>query len=190
MRTFLLLLLLATITPVMAQDQHTYGPVLDDTYESWYEQSGSSTPQAWGQFREIGYFLDNNNWMNARCVSFYHWAYSNLPTEATVTSVRIRFRAYGMAPNNFQFALNNINHNSGDNNFDYYDAFTPSDQLYTESIAPSSDGYAYFDMTFTSGPVVTAVNSAVQSGQNFLAIGIQVVGSSIPDAVDEIDDYS
>ena len=95
-----------------------------------------------------------------------------------------------MAPNNFQFALNNINHNSGDNNFDYYDAFTPSDQLYTESIAPSSDGYAYFDMTFTSGPVVTAVNSAVQSGQNFLAIGIQVVGSSIPDAVDEIDDYS
>ena len=187
----ILLLVFALAVSAFAQGNYSYpssGFIKENNFGDWEEGQGMTDVG-----HQVGLIPYAGNLIESRNIDNWTWAYTDIPTSASVTSVRIRFRTENQFSYNtlFQFTLNNINHVWGDNNFDYYNAFTSTNQLYSGSITTGSDGYAYFDVTFPSGSALcNAVNSAVQSGQYFFTLGIKITGSYEPDGVWYVSDYS
>lgn len=155
-KLFFLLFVISLST--FAQNNHSYptsGFVKENNFSDWIQYTstaygGDGGPGYWDTGHKVGrwYASDLGKWDETRNIDSWTWTNDDIPTFATVTSVRIRFRAQNLDYNQFQFTLNNINHVWGDSNFNYYNAFTAANQVDNISITEGSDGYAYFDKTY------------------------------------------
>lgn len=164
---------------VNAQEEHSY-PMRESIFQNWIKRDGQSA-YSWGNdYHKVGALLQTY-WYEIRNFNSWQWTYNDIPTEATVTSVTLKFRVRkGNYNDTFTFSLHNIPYLLNTPNIDFYNE-SNSNQIYISSaLTPDANKYVYFNMTFTpQSPVGNgqevweAINSAVQSGQNFVTLGIR-----------------
>ena len=164
---------------VNAQEEHIYSS-RENIFQNWIKQDGQSA-YSWGNdYHKVG-ALYQTNWYEIRNFNSWQWTYNDIPTEATVTSVTVKFRVRkGNYNDTFTFSLHNIPYLLNTPNIDFYNE-SNSNQIYLSSVlVPDANKYVYFNMTFTPQSPVgngrevwNAINSAVQSGQNYITLGIR-----------------
>ena len=171
---------------ISAQETHTYGPVKENKFTTWIKEV-SSQPRGWAEDHKCG------AWSSAevRNINYWTWTYNDIPTEATVTEVTIKFRAEKDSPyQDFHVSFHNIQYPYG-SNVNFYNECKNSNKIYEANI-PDDDGFVLFDKTFTQNDgsgVVAALNSAVKSGNYFFTLGIKALGDMLSPAW-EFRDYN
>lgn len=177
-----------------AQDQHTYGPVKENGFSDWIEYTSNGSSGDWDNGHKVGiwYASDIGKWDETRNIDSWQWTYNDIPTIATVTSVRIRFRAIfsNYTAQGFEFSLHKL---KGSDSVNLYNAFNSSNQVFktTTAIPQQQNGYIYFDSTFYAGTALCdSINNSVKSGLYYFILGIKIEGNSIPDGWWQIMDYS
>ncbi len=164
---------------VNAQEEHPYSS-RESIFQNWIKRDGQSA-YSWGnETHKVG-ALVQTYWYEIRNFNSWQWTYSDIPLEATVTSVTVKFRVRkGNYNDTFTFSLHNIPYLLNTPSIDFYNE-SNSNQIYLSSaLTPDANKYVYFNQTFTSQSSVEngwgvwdAINSAVQSGQNFVTLGIR-----------------
>ncbi len=173
-KNFLLIWMVFPMTIILAQEQHTMGPFKDWYCVSW---AYDGTDYAQYSYDHLVGLSDTYLFYIYRDVNFWKWTYNDIPTQATVQSVAINFRAYRSTNDmNFRFSLHNFPVNFDSQNVNYYNLFTTGNKLLDTTIAQNTQGYAYFNNTFTSGSIVSAIQTAIQSGNYYLTLGIMQEG--------------
>ena len=171
---------------ISAQETHTYGPVKENKFTTWIKEV-SSQPRGWAEDHKCG------AWSSSilRNINYWTWTYNDIPTEATVTEVTIKFRAEKYSPyQDFHVSFHNIQYPYG-SNVNFYNECKNSNKIYEANI-PDDDGFVLFDKTFTQNDgsgVVAALNSAVKSGNYFFTLGIKALGDMLSPAW-EFRDYN
>jgi hypothetical protein len=152
-----------------AQESHQYGPVKENYFKTWIRE-GNSSPR----FYITDHYVGGNGVGNeVRSINFWEWTYGNIPTEGTVTSVVIKFKVSFMYTDDFHFTLHNIGYKYGTSGVTFFNECTANNQIYDTTLDMSTH-YSYFTRTFSSGPVLTALNNAIQSGNYFFTLGIKL----------------
>ena len=172
-----------------AQEQHTYGPVKENYFRQWTKYSGQAASDLGSNsYHSIG--TDNYNGIyETRCINFWQWTYDNIPTQATVTKVTIKFRVhYSYLNEDLLFSMHNIGYPFGASGVNFYEQLTPGNKILEQTVA-MPNYYAYYNTDFTSGPVFDAVQSAVQSGNYYLTLGMKRASASMPVPSYQIDAY-
>ncbi len=159
----LFLTFLFLLPTLNAQEQHHYGPVKENNFITVFRDNGSTGGHLVGKTAG-GFPIRNFN--------FWTWDYNDIPTEAELTNVNIKFKAYRNTTEAFNFGLYAIPIDwewpqtwfSLLNNDDYL--------VYNGSIT-LVNGIAIVDVTFIEGPFFNSVRDAIQSGENYLTFGIK-----------------
>ncbi|HTR81404.1 MAG TPA: hypothetical protein VMM58_07215, partial [Bacteroidota bacterium] len=165
---------------LQAQEAHVYGPVMDTNYNAW-RQTGTQTPVNLGTSygHDVGMEI-SENW-EFRTISYWAWNYSDIPVQATVTSVRIKFRAHNPDGDNFEFSFHNISHMYNESGVNFFNQCVSTNQIDDVTLTADQNKYYYFDKTYTRGdPLFTAVSDAITSGNYYFTLGIKEIGSSMP----------
>ena len=159
----LFLTFLFLLPTLNAQEQHHYGPVKENNFITVFRDNGSTAGHLVGKTAG-GFPIRNFN--------FWTWDYNDIPTEAELTNVNIKFKAYRNTTEAFNFGLYAVPIEwewpqtwfSLLNNDDYL--------VYNGSIT-LVNGIAIVDVTFIEGPFFNSVRDAIQSGENYLTFGIK-----------------
>ena len=160
----------------LCQELHTYGPVKENNFTSQYIFEGNVNGF---EHHYVGVNAGSQGVVVYRNFNFWEWTSDNIPTQATLQSVNIKFRAHRYGTENFEFSIHNLNtpYNS---QTDYYNMINGSSNIiYQTSLTPIND-YVFFNQTFTSGDFFNAVATSITSGNYFFSLGIRLNPESSP----------
>jgi hypothetical protein len=168
---------------ILGQEHHTFGPTKDGSFSEWYDPNGQGhiyypSVHNVGIWTTAGYEL--------RTISTWQWSYSDIPTEATVTGVKIRFAAVWRSeyPSNpvFGFSMRKINHINGESGPDFFALCNDPDTIFATPdagiqpvVGDYGIKYAYFSQWFYPGSrVCDSISNAVRGGGNYLTLGLKI----------------
>jgi hypothetical protein len=159
-----------------AQESHTYGPVREDVFATWL-YNGSDDPYSWVDVHYCGHYFGDE----VRVINKWTWDNSDIPIEAVVTEVNIKFKAKKTShPQDLNISFHNIEQESGVN---FYNECKTENEIYkTATPLTHTDGIVNFNKTFLPNDntgVVEAINNAVQSGNYFFILGIKALGTML-----------
>lgn len=174
-----LAIILITITPILLKGQHTFSSK-ETLFTNWIKRDGQAS-YAWGNNTHRVGALYQTYWYEIRNFACWQWTYDEIPTEATVTSVTLKFRAYkGNYQDNFTFSLHNIPYILNSPNIDFFNESNYNQIYLSPTLTPDANHNVFINQTFTAQTPVgqgwevwNAVNNAVKSGNYFLTLGIR-----------------
>ena len=176
-----ILAVLCIFLPVLiqAQEAHVYDTVKATNFDTWI-QVNYGNPQDYGTSlgNQIGIGLPGPE--EFRTINDWEWAYNDIPTQATVTSVEIKFKASDGRSDNFNFTLHSIGYKLGTTGVNFFNQCNAGDQVDSVSLTVQQYNYNYFDKIYTTGPLRDSVQAAVTSGRYYFTLGIKSTGSDIP----------
>jgi hypothetical protein len=185
---FIILVIILYSSNIIAQETHTYGPVKENNFSTWIKE-GSSTPRFWFTGHACGFV--NPEW--SRNINYWTWDYEDIPTEATVTEVKVRFKAYKNSGfQDLKLSLHNIPQPYSAEGINFFDECKTENIIY-EIDEVHTNGVVLFEHTFTQNDgsdVVAIVNSAVQSGNYYFTLGLKAIGATILSPDWEFRDYN
>ncbi|MCZ7615316.1 MAG: hypothetical protein M5T52_17680 [Ignavibacteriaceae bacterium] len=89
----------------MAQGPYSYGPVFEDLFTTQWKIDGQVHGWGW-------HYVGVNNGPPSvfyRNTNFWEWSNNDIPTDAQLSSVRLRFKAARSGTEHFKFAIHNLN---------------------------------------------------------------------------------
>lgn len=161
-----------------AQEQHIYGPAKENYFETWLKEN-SDTPYkiTWDEVHEVGFtFITGGGTGELRNINYWTWQYSDIPTEATVTSVTVRFRTQYSYDEDFIFSLHDIPYPHNASGINFYNECNVDTKIHEQTLTRQAGGWYYFNETFTSGDLFDAIQDAVTSGNYYFTLGIKFSG--------------
>ena len=174
---------------VNAQEQHTYSSKEVVYYNYIKKTYSNDVAYRWGEFdgHRCGNNSDGSYNYNIRNFDFWEWNYSNIPIQASVSSVTLRFRVYKNLNHNFSFKLYNIPYSRSNSDINFYNECINERTIFSSPVySPDGNNIIYYNQTFTAlspigqgWEIWNAVNNAVQSGVYFFTVGIQENDPSI-----------
>lgn len=156
----LLLLTILSLLPVVnAQEQHTYGPIKENYFQTVFRDNHPTGDHKVGV--SSGFEIRNFN--------FWTWERTDFPLQAELTSINIRFKAYRFTNDKFDFGLYAVPIEwvfpqqwfSFLNNDDYL--------VYKGSLTPTNN-IVSFDSTFSNGDLFNAINNAIHSNDYYFTL--------------------
>ena len=149
-----ILSLLCVLLPILlqAQEAHIYDTVKATQFDGWIQiNSGQPTDYGATYGNRVGYY---NGW-EWRLMNEWKWTYSNIPTQATVTSVEIRFKTNDAGYKDaFTFTLHVIPDTLKSPGINFFNQCNSTTQVDDDTITCHTDGYNYFDKVYTSGALL------------------------------------
>ncbi len=181
----LLFILLFFFPVTLAQQTHIFSSK-ENIFSNWIKRSGETAYQ-WGSTHHRVGALVQNYVYEIRNFNCWQWSYNQIPTEASVTSVTIKFRARkGNYPDNFKFSLHTIPYVLNTPGINFFDQCNYNQIYLSSNLIPDANNYVYFNQTFTEQTpmgqgweVWNAIKNAVQSGNYFLTLGIRERDNSV-----------
>lgn len=144
----LFLTFLFLLPSVNAQEEHTYLS-REVVYYNYIKKTYSNdAAYRWGESdgHWCGYNSDGSYNYNIRNFDFWEWNYSNIPVQATVSSVTLRFRAYKNHNHNFSFKLYNIPYSRFNSDKNFYNECTGERTIFSSPVySPDGNNTIYYN---------------------------------------------
>jgi hypothetical protein len=163
-----------------SQSLYTYTSK-ESLFINWIKRDGAQAYPWTNDAHYVGALLDTY-WYEIRNFVCWKWSYNDIPIEANVKSVTLKFRVRKYNFNhNFQFYLHNIPYPLDSKNINFFDECNNNSKIYLSDIlTPDTNHNIMFSKTFTEQSphgkgfeIWNAVNNAVKSGKYFLTLGIR-----------------
>ena len=182
MKPFLILLFLFfTFFNLYPQEQHSYGPVKD---QNWYTYAFSASSGSGPHY--IGDNAGGGAVVTYICFVNWQWNEMNIPNEATLTSINIKFRAQtnNYSQRNLDFTLHWIDEDwSPTINLDTYvhDIYYNNNRLVFEDGQNSNaSGYVSYEQTVTSGDWFNAIQEAITNSNHYMTLAVRDENEGYP----------
>jgi hypothetical protein len=183
---FFLLFLFFCSSVLISQEQRTFSHK-ENHFESWQQIDPGDTPTNYtDEVHYVGYNNDGGGHCELRTILYWNWTYSIIPKEATVQDVTIKFRAYQGYGSDFHFSIHNIAHYYNEQNINFFQQCISTNKIYEDTLQLNSGNEVFINMTFNAQSPVgqgrevwQAVKNAVQSGNNYLTLGIKLPVSQV-----------
>jgi len=162
-----------------AQGPYTYGPVKENNFDSWIGREGI-TPHPWAADHQIGVLSDQGYIWEARTITYWEWTTDQIPLEAEVISVRLKFKAVKYEQEDLHLSFHNIQHPFNEPNINFYDECNNSNEIYENTFQQTNGTTVYFDEVFDQQSVNgweiwDAIQNAVSSGSLYFTLGIKAL---------------
>ncbi len=182
MKPFLIsLFLFFTSLNLYPQVQHSYGPVKD---QNWYTYAYSASSGSGPHY--IGDNAGGGEVVTYICLVNWQWNEMNIPNEATLTSINIKFRAQtnNYSQRNLDFTLHWIPEDwSSTIDFDTYahDIHYNNNRLVFEDGQNSNtSGYVSYEQTVTSGNWFNAIQEAITNSNHYMTLAVRDENEGYP----------
>lgn len=145
----LCIIFIMSITQLLAQEQHTFSSK-EDIFSNWIKRDGEAA-FSWGNdYHRVGELLQTY-WYEIRNFDCWQWTYNEIPTEATVTSVTIKFRVNkGNYQDSFTFSLHNIPYILNTPSVDFFNESNSNQVYLSPTLTPDGNHNVFFNQTFTA----------------------------------------
>lgn len=176
---FIFLLFFFCIIFIYPQDTHTYGPVRD---QNWYTKAQGTSPLQGDH--SIGVNAGGPI-INYICFVNWQWNNNDIPQEATLTSINIKFNAVRVnyVQSNLHFTLHWIESDWDNINIDYYSnqvQYNNNRKVYEDNRTSNSSGHVSYDATITSGDLFNHINNAITNPDYYMTLAIRSEDGDAP----------
>ncbi len=183
MKPFLIFLFLFFISfSLYPQDQHTYGPVREQDWGTYWLLPKSS-PEGGGEH----YIGVNAGPPVVKYICFLNWQWNNqnIPSEATLTSIDIAFKARSMtyAQRNLPFTFHWIESNWENIDINYYTTqvtYNDDRKIFEDNVVSNSSGYVTYTATVTGADFLAKIQTAITNVDNSITLAMRSEDGSAP----------
>lgn len=181
MKNVLMAILLAILFQVYSHGQsyYTYGPTRE---QNWTTQQG-------GGIGPVGDHLIGGNAggpiVTYICFVNWQWTYNNIPTEAIIDTVCIKFQAkYGnTTTKNLNFTIHYIESNWTDIDISYYYnqvKYNDNRKVFNDNVSSNSNGLVLYEKVVTSGALFDSIKTAINTGRYYITLALRSEDNSHP----------
>ncbi len=181
MKPFLIFLFLFfTFFNLYPEEQHSYGPVKDQNWYTYaYSASSGSGPHYIGDNAGGGLVVTYICFVN------WQWDEMNIPNEATLTSINIKFKAQtnNYSQRNFDFTLHWIDEDWSTVDFDTYahDIYNNDNRkVFGDSKNSNASGNVSYEKTVTNGKWFDDVKNAITNSNHYMTLAIRSESGEYP----------
>ncbi|MHB1050655.1 MAG: T9SS type A sorting domain-containing protein [Bacteroidota bacterium] len=174
MKKYFSILLFINITILSAQESHTYSH-RENQWETWLKPDGGSpfkSSSIWDH--NVGLAsLSGGGSGELRSINYWTWTYDDIPTEANIQSVNIKFKTWYSTSTDFVFSIHAIPYKKDESGINFYLECDDDSKVDVATISNVS-GYYIVDRSFGIGDaLLDSIQAAVSSGRYYFTLGIK-----------------